>query len=265
MKKVLLGTAVMLGLLALNVGHGLWSARRASAGETKKRISPEAERALRKMTDYLASLKSFRVQSSAKDEVVLTSGQKIDFASQSRTSIQRPNKLHSEQIGAKGGLAFWYDGKSMTLECTATGAYTTKAAPPTIDGAIDQARKSLQIEAPGADLLYSKPYDILTEQVTSGEVIGKEIVDGVPVTHLAFQGEEVDWQIWIREGAEPLPVWFSIITKTLPSHPEFEVRMSNWETKVALPASTFAFQAPANGTKVETLPPACTPQTTAQR
>ena len=139
------------------------------------------------MANYLASLQSFRVQSAAKDEVVLKSGQKIDLPSQSETSVQRPNKLRSEQVGAKGGLAFMYDGKSMTLVCTGTGTYSTKPAPPTIDATIDAARKQFQIEAPGADLLYSQPYDILTEQVKSGQVIGHETVDGVPVTHLAFQ------------------------------------------------------------------------------
>jgi hypothetical protein len=278
MKKKLLGAVVMVGLLAL-VGTTAFVARSAlatgesaaatskpaSGGQWKKGITPDAERALRKMTDYLASLQSFRVESSAKDEVVLKSGQKIDLLSQSRTSVQRPNKLHSEQIGAKGGLAFTYDGKSMTLECTANGTYATKPAPANIDGAIDQARKEFQIEAPGADLLYSKPYDILTEQVISGELIGHETVDGTAVTHLAFQGEEVDWQIWIKDGNEPLPVWFSIVTKTMAAKPEFEVHLSRWETKAALPASTFAFKAPAQGTRVETFPKTCTPNTTAER
>jgi hypothetical protein len=256
--------AVVSGLLALAIGAPLMGARRASAAEKpaqSKGISPEAAQALHKMTDYLASLQTFRVQSSAKDEVVLKSGQKIDLSSQSQTSVQRPNKLRSEQIGAKGGLAFFYDGKSMTLECMANGTYTTKPAPPNIDGAIDEARKQFQIEAPGADLLYSKPYDILTEQVTGGQVIGHEYMDGASVTHLAFQGEEVDWQIWIKDGAEPLPVWFSIITKTMPSQPEFEVRLSHWETKATLSASDFAFKAPANATRVETFPKTCSPAT----
>jgi hypothetical protein len=267
MNKVLLGAVALLGVLAVAVGPGLVSARRAAAAgqPSKKGITPEADAALHRMTNYLASLQSFRVQSAAKDEVVLKSGQKIDLSSQSQTLVQRPNKLRSEQIGTKGGLAFWYDGKSMTLECTANGTYTTKAAPPTIDGAIDQARKEFQIEAPGADLLYSQPYDILTEQVTSGQVIGHESVEGSSVTHLAFTGEEVDWQIWIKDGPEPLPVWFSIISKTMPSQPEFEVHLSKWETKVALPASTFAFQAPPNGTRAETFPRTCSPPTTAER
>jgi hypothetical protein len=268
MRKVLLGVGVF-GALALAVGVRVVGPPTVfAAGETKappkKGISPDAETALRRMTDYLASLQTFRVRSSAKDEVVLKSGQKIDLSSQSETSVQRPNKLRSEQIGAKGGLAFVYDGKSMTLQCTANGTYTTKPAPPTIDGAIDAARKDFQIEAPGADLLYSKPYDILTEQVTGGQVIGHETVDGVAVTHLAFTGEEVDWQIWIKDGAEPLPVWFSIITKTIPSQPEFEVHLTNWETKASLPASTFAFQPGASGKRVEKFPETCAPAT-AQR
>jgi hypothetical protein len=261
-KKTLLGAAVVVGLAGLAVGPRLVGARHAvAAAPPQKNIAPEADRALRKMTDYLASLQSFRVRSSAKDEVVLKSGQKIDLSSQSETVVQRPNKLRSEQVGSKGGLAFWYDGKSMTLECTTNGTYTAKPAPPTIDGAIDAARKEFGIEAPGADLLYSKPYDILTEQVTGGQLIGHETVDGVSVTHLAFSGEEVDWQIWIKDGAEPLPVWFSIITKTMPSQPEFEVHLSNWDTKSAIPTSTFAFQSPPNGTRTDTFPRTCSPAT----
>src|SRR5262245_26058450 len=102
MKKLFLGAAVLVGLVTAVTGSRFLGARgAAAAGPSKKNISPEAERVLRKMTDYLASLKSFRVQSSAKDEVVLKSGQKIDFPSQSQTSVQRPNKLRSEQIGSK--------------------------------------------------------------------------------------------------------------------------------------------------------------------
>ncbi len=57
---------------------------------------------------------------------------------------------------------------------------------------IDAARKQFQIEAPGADLLFSHPYEILTEQVT-GQLIGRETIDGVAANHLAFAGEDIDW------------------------------------------------------------------------
>src|SRR5580700_9362277 len=45
--------------------------------QAEKGIDPEADRVLRGMADYVAGLKSFTVESSAVDEVVLDSGQKI--------------------------------------------------------------------------------------------------------------------------------------------------------------------------------------------
>lgn len=257
MKRMMAGTAVVATVVTVLVGWG--TQRDAIAVPAKKAIDPEADRMLRQMTDYLASLQSFRVQSAAVDEVVLRSGQKIALASESQVSVQRPNRLRSEQIGARNGLAFWYDGKSMTLACKVNDTYATIPAPATLDATIDKARKDFQIEAPGADLLFSRPYDILTEQVTGGQLIGRETIDGVPANHLAFTGEEVDWQVWIQDGAEPLPLRYTITTKGMKSQPEFTTRLSHWETKVRLDPSTFAFQAPAGATRAESFPKSCSP------
>ena len=224
------------------------AAAAAPQAQSRKSIDPKAEQTLRQMADYLAGLKSFKVHSSAIDEVVLTSGQKIQLASESRVAVERPNRLLSEQLGAATGLAFYYDGKTMTLACKANNSYATAPAPTTLDATIDKARKQFQIEAPGADLLYSQPYEILTEQVTGGKFIGREIVEGVPTNHLAFEGEEVDWQIWIKEGSQPLPVRFVIVSKTVKGQPEFAVQLSDWDTQAKLDDSTFAFQ-PAAGAK----------------
>ena len=140
---------------------------------SKKNIEPQADRLLREMTDYLASLKSFKVRSSAVDEVVTAAGQKIQVPSESEVSIERPNRLRSEQLGAENGMGFWYDGQTMTLACKSSNTYAKVPAPANLDDTIDKARKQFQIEAPGADLLYSHPYDILTEQVTGGDSSAK--------------------------------------------------------------------------------------------
>jgi hypothetical protein len=256
MKRMILGAAVVAALATLGI---LGDRRGSIAASSKKGIDPEADRMLKQMTDYLESLQSFTVQSAAVDEVVLQSGQKIQLASASQVSVQRPNRLRSEQLGARNGLAFWYDGKSMTLMCKANDTYATLPAPATLDATIDKARKEFQIDAPGADLLYSHPYDILTEQVTGGKVIGRETVNGVPANHLAFTGEEVDWQIWIQDGPEPLPLRYTITTKGMKSQPEFTAQLSHWETKVRLEPSTFEFKSPAGATHAQTFPKTCSP------
>jgi hypothetical protein len=248
---------VGLAIVAATAVGVMAGGTRVSAAGAKKEIEPQADKMLKQMADYLAKLRSFKVRSSSVDEVVTNEGQKLQFVSSSDVSIERPNRMKSEQVGAKNGLGFWYDGKTMTVACRSDWTYATAPAPATIDQTIDNVREKFQIEAPGADLLYSKPYEILTEQVTSGRFIGRETIDGVPANHLAFVGEDVDWQIWIKEGDEPLPVRFVITSKKVKGSPEFVVTLSQWQTKGAEGASTFAFTAPAGANKVDAFPTAC--------
>jgi len=265
MKRYLWAGALVFGMALFPMGFRPLSVQRgavaaeAGKGQARKGIDPDADRILRGMTDYLSSLQSFQVDSAALDEVVTTSGQKFQIATESEVSVQRPNRLRSEQVGAHNGMGFWYDGKTMTLECKANGTYGTLQAPPTIDATIDKARKEFQIDAPGADLIYSQPYDVLTEQVKSGQFIGRETMDGGPVNHIALAGEEVDLQLWIKDGPEPLPVRYSITTKVTKGEPEFSVHLTQWKTKTAIPASTFQFKAPEGATRSQSFPRTCSP------
>jgi hypothetical protein len=252
------GISLVVALSAVGAAAIALDGRSAQAEvAAKKKIDPEADRLLRQMTDTLAGLKSFKVRSSAVDEVVTTGGQKIQILSESDVSVQRPNRLRSEQVGTDSGLAFWYDGQNMTLECKGTKTFVTAPAPNNLDDAIDKARKDFQIEAPGADLLYSRPYEILTEQVTGGKVIGKETVNGLAANHLAFQGEDVDFQLWIQDGPKPLPLRFVITSKKVKGTPEFTVEMSQWQPDAIISGSTFVFQPPAGANKVQSLPSTC--------
>jgi hypothetical protein len=232
----------------------------ATAPPPQKAIDPDADRMLRQMTDYLGNLRSFKVQSASIDEVVTTTGRKIEVAADSVVTVARPNRLRSDRLGAENGLEYTYDGKAATLYCKANNTYSTAPAPPSIDEAIDATRKQYKIEAPGADLLFSHPYDILTEQVKSGQFIGRETVNGVAANHLAFEGEEVDWQIWIQDGPEPLPVRFVITTKTMKEQPEFTVQLSHWEPQAQIDDATFQFKPPQGAKAVSSFPTECRAQ-----
>ncbi len=249
------GSLALVVLLA--VPAAAQGAEQPSQGVAHPAVEPDADRALRQMTDHLAGLQTFTVQSFSVDEVVLGNGQKIQVTNDSKVSVQRPNKLRSEQLGSGSSLRFWYDGTTMTLACGASNTYGTAPAPGTLDATIDAARKQYGIEAPGANLLYSHPYDILMEQVRSGRVIGVETVDGVAATHLAFEGDEVDWQVWIQRDSQPLPLRFVITTKTMKEQPQFTVQLSHWEPQAQLPESTFEFQPPSGATRVDSLPTSC--------
>jgi hypothetical protein len=121
-------------------------------------------------------------------EVVLTSGQKLQFGNASTAWVQRPNRLRAEREGDLVDQIFLYDGKSLTLYNPGQKYYATVAAPGTLDQILDFARTSLDVIAPGSDLLYANAYEILMENVTSRFVVGKGVVEGVRCDHLAFLG-----------------------------------------------------------------------------
>jgi hypothetical protein len=247
----------VLTLAAIVVGVAGQSVIAAPAASAKKGVDADADRMLKQMTDYLAGLQSFTVQSSSVDQATTKSGEKIQATSDLDVAVQRPNRLRSTQRGAGDRLSLWYDGKTMTLACKESNTYETTEAAPTIDGTIDKMRKDFKIDAPGADLLYSKPYDILMEQVVSGRFVGRETIDGVAANHLAFRGEQVDFQLWIEDGARPVPLRFVITTKDVKGSPEFSVQLAKWDTKPKLSDAMFAFQAPAGAKPDKSVAKSC--------
>ncbi|MGZ5970278.1 MAG: DUF2092 domain-containing protein [Polyangiales bacterium] len=254
-------SVVALSLVALAGGPVLGAVTQkpspAAKEKSKKKFDPEAERVLRAMDSYLGSLQTFRVESEATDEVVLENGTKLQSLTTSKLSLRRPNALRSEQIGPGARMTAWYDGKELTLYCRSSQTYGTVPAPPNLDAMLDMARKKYGIEAHAADLAYSHPYDVLTKHAKSGQYLGLESVDGLAAHHLAFQKDDVDWQLWVQDGKQPLPLRYVITTKTVPAQPQFTTRFKHWETEAQIAPSTFTPQPPAGSKHVDSLPSDC--------
>lgn len=224
------------------------------AGAQGTGADPEAARILKRMTDYVGGLQRFAVDTANTVEVVLYSGQKIQFTSAARATVQRPNKLRAERIGDVLSQSFYYDGRLLTLFNPVDGYYATVSAPGTIDAMVDFARDSLDVVAPAGDLVTTDAYTRLMADVTSGFVVGKSVVGGVRCDHLAFRGGQVDWQIWIEEGDKPLPRKYIITSLELPQAPQFEQVLSNWSVGPALTADFFEFTPPPGAKAIDFLP-----------
>src|SRR5262245_2615513 len=154
-------------------------------------IDPQAQKLLKASTDFLASQKQFRVETRSTLEVVLKSGQKIQFEHTANQSIQRPNKLRVERTGDLVKQVFYYDGETLTLNNPGDKVYATVSAPRTLEEMLDFARISLDIVAPAGDLVYRNAYDILMANVSSGFVVGKSVIEGVRCDQLAFRSPNV--------------------------------------------------------------------------
>jgi len=247
-RRRLTATLIRCCVIAAVAGFSL-AAQAQPAG-----ISPDAQRLLKASTDFLAKQQRFTADTRITLEIVLKSGQKIEFNHTARQSVQRPNKLRAERTGDLVNQVFVYDGKTLTLHNPQDKVYAQVAAPDTLEGMLDFARTKLDIVAPASDLLYKDAYDILMDGVTDGFVVGKAVIEGVRCDHLAFRAPHVDLQVWVQEGAQPLPRRFLITTRDLDNAPRFGVTVTQWNLKPTFNAQTFAFT-PSPGTRqVEFLP-----------
>jgi hypothetical protein len=73
---------------------------------------------------------------------------------------------------------------------------------------------------------------------------------GVSCEHLAFSQNNIDWQVWIENGARPVPRKFVITYKDEPDSPEFTAIFSNWDFTTQLPDFVFKFDPPPGSAKI---------------
>ena len=157
-------------------------------------------------------------------------GQKIEFKHSSRQSVQRADKLCAERHGELE-QTFVYDGRKLMLFDTAAS-----------------------VAAPAGDLVYQNAYEILTAELLSGVVVGKAVIEGVRCDHLALRGPVTDLQLWIQEGAQPLPRRMLITTRDLFNAPQYAVTMTRWELQPRFDDQTFAATPPAGAKRIDFLP-----------
>lgn len=214
---------------------------------------PNPKQVLKKMCDYLKGLKQFSCQAEITEDILLTTGQKIQLGRTVEASVRRPDRMRAQSRGDAENRQMIYDGKSITLMDRSRNVYTTIDAPPEIDAALNHAIRSFNLRAPLADLIYLDSYKYLTSGVKSGFYAGLHQVQGVPCHHLAFRQKDLDWQIWIEDGPTPLPRKF-LITDTKAKGLQFTAVLSKWNTSPQLEDALFIFVPPEKALKIDLRP-----------
>lgn len=246
--KPMSSTSLALGM-ALSLGAVILPPAQAQD------LDPNATEVLQFMSDYLADLDTFSVNSDIDFEVIATNGQKLQFSSYASVLLNRPNGLHVRRQGPLADVDILFNGSQITVFGRRINAYVQQAFTGTVDEAILAVEADTGIPFPGADLLFSNPYEVLMEGVTSSQYLGTGYIDGVEVHHLAFREDDVDWQIWVRTGDVPLPMKYVITTKWVTGAPQYETRLRDWNTSPSVSQGAFTFTAPTGARQLEALPP----------
>jgi hypothetical protein len=240
MKKLKAAASASVLVLALGLG-----ASNANADEA------EAKALVKAMSDYLAAQQTIAFGFDTSLEVVTKDHQKILFASSGTADLARPDKIRATRAGGFANVELIFDGKALTLLGKDANLYTQAEVPGTIDQLIDTLRDKFHRPVPGADLLMSNVYDVLMDGVTDAKDLGSGVIGGTECDHLAFRGKEVDWQIWIAQGAAPYPCRYVITSRDVDQGPQYSVQIRDWKTGSEVAADDFAFKNDTNAKKVD--------------
>ncbi len=224
------------------------------ADTAKPGIDARVDTLLRNMGDFLKDASEFSFRTDVNYDQVLESGQKILYGRRAEISMRRPDRLHILVNGDQIHERIWYDGKTFIVLDLWDHEYVKVDVPPKIDAALDYMAREYGISSPVSDVLYSDPYEILVENVVTATYVGHPVVRGVPTHHLAFTQNNIDWQLWIEDGAHPVPRKAVITYKNVTSSPQFTVWLSDWNFTPRLADSLFEFLAPDGAQQVEINP-----------
>ena len=205
--------------------------------------------ALERMGAFLRQLKSMEIKGETATDEVLASGLLVTLGEQVDIKARRPDRLRVSRVSDRKTRELFYDGKTFTIYGPRAGYYAQVPAPPTIQQLIEAAGRRYGIEFPLADLFYWGTEKSGVADIRAATNVGPSTVGGALCDHFAFRQRDVDWQIWIQQGAQPLPRKLIVISTEESARPRHEVVMT-WTLNPSQDDRLFVFVPPANALRI---------------
>jgi hypothetical protein len=231
-------------LVVLGAGAALGQQAKAPA------IDPAAITALNKMGEFLRKHPNLQIKADTSTDEVLESGQTVQLDAQVELSVRRPDRLRLNKVSDRKTREFFFDGKTFTMFAPKDGYYTQFPAPPNLQQLVELLGRRYGIDLPLADLFYWGTDKSGIADVRAAVNIGPSTVLGAKCDHYALRQRDVDWQIWIQQGAEPLPRKLVVTNVEDPARPQHEVAMT-WTLNPTLDDKLFVFVPPKDAHPIE--------------
>jgi hypothetical protein len=222
----------------------------AYAAPKRPTVDPAAIAALEKMAAFLRAQESFEVAGELTTDDVLRTGQKVQVGGTVSLKVRRPDRLRADVASDRKTERLVYDGNLFTVYQPKVGYYAQFAAPPNLRELVDVLEGRYGVDLPLADLFRLGTDEAQLRAIRGATLVGYSTVRGAPCAHYAFHQADVDWQVWIEEGAQPVPRKLVITTTSEKSHPQFTSVMT-WTLGAKLDPQVFAFTPPTSARRID--------------
>ena len=218
-------------------------------GQPGSVLEPAAIATLDRMGAYLRTLTNWEVRSYATTEEDYDNGQKLQFLQRTTYTVALPNRMKVDIVGDRTHRQVWLDGKTMTVAGLGVKKYTQLAVTAPVGEVVRVAADDYGINLPLLDLFLWGSPDGAVQKPSSGFRVGDARIGDTAVGHYAFRQPGVDFQLWIEEGARPLPRKMVITNTEHPAQPQY-VAYFTWNLAPAIRADSFTFN-PAGFTRLD--------------
>ena len=251
--------AVLLAGAALSTGCALFRGSSEPADLSSETAPSAEERAgtaaalaiVERMSGHLASRSAFRFRAEIRYDAVQESGQRIEFGSERRFAVRRPDRLRVDVAHWDGGSELLvYDGAQLSAASPALRVYSSTPQSGTLEHAIARFRDELGAPAPLAELIDPGLHAQLQESAVSASRVGSVRIDGRPCDQLAFRMRHLDFQLFVEQGDAPLPRRLVIDYRDEPGSPQFRASLHDWDVAPDLPDELFRFAPPIGAQRV---------------
>jgi hypothetical protein len=217
---------------------------------------PAARALLLGMANFIAQAPGLSVTMRSDYDAIQADGQRIEFGERRKVLMQRPDKLRIEverSDGERGGVT--YDGRWITAFNASQNVYARVEKVASLDEALVYMVRDLRASVPLARMLTTGfPADV-DKRATEVTLVEESTLFDVPTDHLAVRTSDVDLQLWIARGSQPLPRRVVITYKNAPGQPQFRADLYDWKIAPKVDAKSFTFVPPAGAEQIMYLAP----------
>jgi hypothetical protein len=212
-------------------------------------VTPAAQAVLDRMSAALKANRRFEVTADVTRDEVLLYGYKLQRTERARMWVDAPSRMRVEVEGDMKDRTYIYDGARFWIYAPDANVYASSPAPDNL-GDLAEALLDTGVELPLIDMLYHGNIGSLADDVRVGLVAGQSEIDGVMTDQLAFRQANVDWQLWVEQGARALPRKLLITTRYEVGDPQYQAVLT-WNLKPNIKADAFSFTPPAGATEIK--------------
>ena len=216
-------------------------------------VDPAAVQALKDMSSYLRTLKQFTITAQVSRDKVINGGGKLQFDHDLAVSFVKGKGLHMASTSPQRDLEYFYNREKFTLYSPKKGFYTTVDAPSTVGATMTAINEKYGVELPLSDIFWWGTESNSTDDIEGAIEVGTSRVNGQDCKHYAYRQADVDWQICIAGGDQPIPLKLLITTTNVAEQPEYIARMQ-WNLNPTIDTSSFTFVVPRAPAKIEFAP-----------